>query len=196
MSPEIKVAAVLDNLILADSLRAWATKHQDIHLITVTTTVAELLRAEQLACAVVLLDASLRAEPDPAVNTRRLLDAGHRVLVIDGSPELEAVARTLAAGAHGYLTRDHGLAALGMTVRAIAFGGKAWTIGPTAAAKPDGHPVRPQFSEREHAVLVGYASGQTLEATARDLGISLETAKTYLKRVKAKYQMACACTPS
>ncbi len=87
--------------------------------------------------------------------------------MIDGSSELEAVARTLAAGAHGYLTRDHGLAALGLTVRAIALGVSAWSLGPAA---------------REHAVLMGYASGRTLEATARDLGISLETAKTYLKR--------------
>jgi two-component system nitrate/nitrite response regulator NarL len=190
LSPEIKIAAVLDNLILADSLRAWAGKIQDINLIAVTATVAELLRADRRDCAVVLLDASLRAEPDPALNARQLLEAGHRVLVIDGSSELEAVARTLAAGAHGYLTRDHGLAALGLTVRAIAFGGSAWSLGPTAAAEPDGYPVRPQLSGREHAVLMGYASGRTLEATARDLGISLETAKTYLKRIKAKYQLA------
>lgn len=66
LSPEIKVAAVLDNLILADSLRAWAAKLQDIQLVAVTATVDELLRAEQRACAVVLLDASLRAEPDTA----------------------------------------------------------------------------------------------------------------------------------
>ncbi|HET7012260.1 MAG TPA: hypothetical protein VFI65_00005, partial [Streptosporangiaceae bacterium] len=136
---------MLDNLILADSLRAWADKIQDINLIAVTATVADLLRrADRRDCAVVLLDASLRVEPDPAVNARQLLDAGHRVLVIDGSSELEAVARTLATGAHGYLTRDHGLAALGLTVRAIAFGGSAWSLGPTAAAEPDGHPVRPQ----------------------------------------------------
>jgi DNA-binding CsgD family transcriptional regulator len=37
-------------------------------------------------------------------------------------------------------------------------------------------------------VLLAYASGMTLNAAARHVGIRPETAKTYLDRVKAKYQ--------
>jgi len=190
VSSVINVAAVVDNRILVDGLRAWASGVPEVRLTAVTTTVDELLRATVARSDVVLLDAHLRAEPDPAENARRLLDVGHRVLVIDGSSELGAAARTLAVGVHGYLTRDHDLAALGETIRAIALGGTAWSLGPTAAAAPDGHPARPLLSEREHAVLMAYASGRTLDSTARHLGISVETAKTYLKRIKAKYQMA------
>jgi DNA-binding NarL/FixJ family response regulator len=138
----------------------------------------------------VLLDAVLRAEPDTAVNARRLLDAGHRVLVMDGLPELGPVAKTMQTGVHGYITRDHDMAALASTLRLIAEGGTAASLGPTPAAEPDGYPRRPMFSEREHEVLMAYASGRTLESTARYLGISVETAKTYLKRIKAKYRMA------
>jgi two-component system, NarL family, nitrate/nitrite response regulator NarL len=190
LSPVINVAAVEDNKILADSLRAWASGVPDIRLLAITPTVDDLLRAIREPLDVVLLDAVLRAEPDPAVNARRLLDAGHRVLVIDGSSELGSAARMLSAGVHGYLTRDHDLAALGETLRAIAFGGTAWSLGPTVAAEPNGQPARPPLSEREHAVLVAYASGRTLDSVARYLGISVETAKTYLKRIKAKYQVA------
>jgi DNA-binding NarL/FixJ family response regulator len=111
-------------------------------------------------------------------------------VVIDGSVDLTMVARTLSAGAHGYLTHNHDMAALGATVRAIALGGTAWSLGPTMAAEPGGSPGRPPLSEREHAVLMAYVSGLTLESTARSLGISPETAKTYLKRVKAKYREA------
>jgi two-component system, NarL family, nitrate/nitrite response regulator NarL len=189
-SSVISVAAVEDNMMLADGLRAWARGLPDIELTAVTPTVAELLRPPREPFDVVLLDAGLRAEPDPVANARLLLDAGYRVLLIDGSPELSAVARTLAVGVHGYLTRDHDLAALAATLHAIALGGTAWSLGPTTAAEPDGHPVRPLLSEREHAVLMAYASGRTLESTARYLGISAETAKTYLKRIKAKYQSA------
>ena len=57
-------------------------------------------------------------------------------------------------------------------------------------AEPYSHPPRPPLSEREYAVLMAYASGQTLSSTARYLGISVETARAYLKRVKAKYQQA------
>ena len=133
---------------------------------------------------------TLRADPDPALNVRRLIDAGHPVLVIDGSADLSTVAQALAAGAQGYLTRDHDMAALGDTVRAIASGGTAWSLGPSPAAELDGSPRRPPLSEREHLVLMAYVSGLTLESAARKLGISPETAKTYLKRVKAKYRDA------
>jgi DNA-directed RNA polymerase specialized sigma24 family protein len=37
-------------------------------------------------------------------------------------------------------------------------------------------------------VLRAYASGLTLDAAARQVGISLSSAKTYLQRVKTKYR--------
>jgi two-component system nitrate/nitrite response regulator NarL len=190
MNNVVHIAAVEDNRMLVDSLHAWVNDFTDVWLTVVTSTVEELLGTRREPLDVVLLDAALRAEPDLTLNVRRLIDAGHRVLVIDGSSEPTSVARALAAGADGYLTRDHDLAALARTLRAIAAGGTAWTLGPTMAAEPDGHPLRPPLSEREHAVLMAYASGRTLYSTARLLGISTETARTYLKRVKAKYQQA------
>jgi two-component system, NarL family, nitrate/nitrite response regulator NarL len=186
----IDVAAVEDNRMFADGLRAWAATLPDIRLAMVTSTVEELLRTSVGRRFVVLLNPALRADPDPAQNVRRLVEAGHRVVVIDGSVDLTVVARTVAAGAHGYLTHNHDMAALAATLRAIAAGGTAWSLGPTMASEPAGLPTRPPLSEREHAVLMAYISGLTLESTARSLGISTETAKTYLKRVKAKYRDA------
>lgn len=190
MSYFIDIAAVEDNRMLVDGLRAWASESRGIRLKAVTSTVDELLRAPRGPVDVVLLDAALRAEPDSAGNVRRLIDAGHRVLVIDGSAAPISAASALATGADGYLTRDHDLAALTETLRAIAVGGRARSPRASVAAEPDGHPLRPPLSEREHAVLMAYASGRTLDSTARHLGISVETARTYLKRVKAKYQQA------
>jgi two-component system, NarL family, nitrate/nitrite response regulator NarL len=191
MKDVIDVAAIEDNRMFVDGLRAWAETMPDIRLAAVTSTVDELLRAPSGQHYVVLLNPTLRSEPDPAVNVRRLIEAGHRVLVVDGSADLSMVARTLAAGAHGYLTRDHDMAALAATLRAVASGGTAWSLGPTVPADAGGAaPGRPPLSEREHAVLMAYVSGLTLESTARSLGISPETAKTYLKRVKAKYREA------
>jgi two-component system nitrate/nitrite response regulator NarL len=190
MTNVIDIAAVEDNRMLADGLRAWAAGLSGIRLAAVTPTVGELLRAHPEPVDVVLLGAALRAEPDLAGNVRQLLGAGHRVLVIDGSSEPASAPAALSAGADGYLTRDHGLAAVAATLRAIAAGGTAWSLGPTMVTQPDGGPVRPPLSEREHAVLMAYASGLTLDSTARRLGIGLETARTYLKRAKAKYQRA------
>jgi DNA-binding NarL/FixJ family response regulator len=185
----IEFAAIEDNRMLIDGLRAWAGALPDMRLALVAATVDELLESGMAAHDVVLLNPLLRAEPDPAINVRRLIAAGNRVLVIDGSADLSMVARSLAAGAHGYLTRDHDTAALAATMRSIVAGGNAWAPGPTRAPGRRG-PGRPLLSEREHGVLVAYASGLTLDSAARSLGISPETARTYLKRVKAKYQQA------
>jgi two-component system, NarL family, nitrate/nitrite response regulator NarL len=119
----------------------------------VTATVGDLLADPPGPLDVVVLDATLRAEPDPGANVRRLIGAGQRVLVIDASAGLNAAAAARAAGAHGYLTRDHGLAALAATLRGIAAGGTAWSPGAAARAGR-------ALSGREHAVLVAYASGQ------------------------------------
>jgi two-component system, NarL family, nitrate/nitrite response regulator NarL len=183
----IEFAAIDDNLLLIDGLRAWAQTLADMRLTAVATAVEDLPDSERYD--VVLLNPALRAEPDPAVNVRRLIAAGNRVLVVDGSADLAMLPRSLAAGAHGYLTRDHDTTALASTLRSIAAGGNAWSPGPTRAPGYDG-PGRPPLSEREHSVLMAYASGLTLDSAARSLGISPETARTYLKRVKAKYQQA------
>ena len=183
----IELAVIEDNRLLVDGLRAWADTTPDIRLAVVTATVDELLHGISGPCDVVLLSRSLRADPDPEANVRRLVDAGHRVLVMDGSAELSMAPQTLAAGAHGYLTRDHDTAALASTLRGIAAGGTPWSLGPTRAPGARGR-GRPPLSEREHGVLMAYASGLTLDSTARRLGISPETVRTYLKRIKAKYR--------
>ena len=183
----IKLAAIEDNLLLIDGLRAWAATVPDIDIAAVTATVADLVRNRPGPYDVVLLNPSLRADPDPAANVRMLTGAGHRVLLIDGSADPTMVAASLAAGAYGYLTRDHDAAALASTVRGIAAGGTSWSLGPTRAPGARG-PGRPPLSEREHGILMAYVSGLTLDSAARRLGISPETARTYLKRVKAKYR--------
>lgn len=185
----IDFAAIEDNRMLVEGLRAWAETLPDMRLTHVASTVDELLESGTASYDVVLLDPILRAEPDPSVNVRRLIEAGNRVLVIDQSADLSMVAPCLAAGAHGYLTRDHDTAALAATIRSIAAGGNAWAPGPTKAPGQQGR-GRPPLSEREHRVLMAYVSGLTLDSAARSLGISPETARTYLKRVKAKYQQA------
>jgi DNA-binding NarL/FixJ family response regulator len=185
----IKLAAVEDHRLLIDGLRAWAETIPDIEIAVVTATVDELLLDSPELYDVVLLNPWLRADPDPAANVRRLTDAGQRVLLVDGSADLSMVAATLAAGAHGYLTRDHDAAALARAVRGIAAGETPWSLGPTQAPGARG-PGRPPLSEREHGILMAYASGLTLDSAARRLGISPETARTYLKRVKAKYRRA------
>ena len=60
-----------------------------------------------------------------------------------------------------------------------------------AAARRDAAPVamrRPNLSPRQRDVLIGYvSSGDLLPTVARRLGMDPETAKTHLRRIRAKY---------
>src|SRR6202046_310525 len=97
MTDVIDVAAVEDNRMFADGLRAWAGTQPDIRLVTVAATVEELLRTAAGRCFVVLLNSTLRTGADPADSVRRLVEAGHRVVVIDGLGDLTMVSGTLSS---------------------------------------------------------------------------------------------------
>jgi DNA-binding NarL/FixJ family response regulator len=183
----IRVAAVDDDRMLLDGLRSWLRDVPELYLAATAGTVDGLLCEAPEAVDVVLLDLVLRDRSDPADNVRRLRAVGHRVLVLSVWNQLDQVVATFAAGASGYLTKDHNLAALADAVREVAGGGIAFSSDLAQACLRDSRPSSPNLSPRERGVLLAYASGMTLKAAARHLGIKPETARTYLDRVKAKY---------
>jgi len=88
-----------------------------------------------------------------AAELGRLIEAGHRVLLLEADDDREHLVPSPA---------DH--------------------------ARVDGAARRPRLSQRERAVFAAYASGLTLETTARRVGIRPGTARTYLRRVQTKYE--------
>lgn len=195
----IRVGAVDDDRMLLDGLARSFADAADLRLVAVATAVDELLAARHPGPStsrpsnpepldVVLLDLLLRDGSDPADNVRRLAGAGHRVLVVSVWGRPAQIAEAFAAGACGYLTKDHDLADLAAAIRTVAAGGTAYSPELARACLRDPDPNRPKLSPRERAVLVAYASGMTLQAAARHIGVRPETARTYLERVKTKYQ--------
>jgi two-component system nitrate/nitrite response regulator NarL len=182
-----RVAAIDDDRMLVEGLMSWLADEPGLHIVATATTVDELL-ATRCTADVVLLDLLLQDGSSPAANVRRLVEAGHRVLVISVWSDPAQVTATLSAGAHGYLTKDHDLASLADAVRSVAAGETVYSPELALAFLADTGPDRPHLSPQERAVLVAYASGMTLRAAARYIGVSPETAKTYLERVKGKYQ--------
>jgi two-component system nitrate/nitrite response regulator NarL len=191
MAGVIAVAVVDDDTMLVDGVRTWLTEHEDMRLVGTAPTVDALLSADT-GCprptGVALLDLMLRDYSDPTTNVRRLVQAGWRVLVVSVWSQPRQVAATFAAGAQGYLTKDRGLSALGEAIRHVAAGETVYSPELAYALLRDPRSASPHLSPQERAVLLAYASGMTLASTARHLGIRLDTANTYLKRVKAKYE--------
>lgn len=124
---------------------------------------------------------------DPA-HVRRLVSDGMKVGIFSavGSPAL--VRQMLRAGATGVIGKRDSVDEI---LRAVAhmLDGREWT-SPSTAALIAQDPDRPQLSEQEERTLVLYASGLTLDAVAAAIGVQRDTAKTYLRRVKEKYQAA------
>lgn len=191
MAGLIRVAVVDDDRMLLDGLASWLGQAPDLRLVGAYPTVDQLLSAvtdRAVDPQVVLLDLVLRDRSEAVDNVTRLVARGLRVLVISVWLNLEQVAATFAAGASGYLTKDHDLAELAAAVHTVVAGGTAYSPELALACLRDPRPERPRLSPQERSVLLAYASGMTLTAAARHAGVRPETAKTYLDRVKAKYQ--------
>ncbi|MFD7027837.1 LuxR C-terminal-related transcriptional regulator [Streptomyces sp. NPDC059917] len=199
----IDIAVVDDDRMLLDGLRAWLSGQQRLRLVATASTVDELLAppapapappapapapAPARTAAVVLLDLVLGDGSRPEANVRRVRAAGSRVLVISTIADPAMVVAAVAAGADGYLTKDHALDTLVEAVETVAAGGTAHSPELAFAWVRDTTATRPHLAPRERQVLRDYASGLTLKATARRAGISVYTAKYYLDRVKQKYR--------
>ncbi|MFJ1791072.1 response regulator [Kitasatospora griseola] len=184
----IRVAAVDDDRMLLDGLCSWLEKVPGLRLLASAPTVGDLLAGPGREADVVLLDLLLRDGSAPESNVARLCAAGPRVLVISTHAAPADVVDTIAAGAAGYLTKDHALDRLVDVIGEVAAGRAVHSPEMAFALAHDDRPERPRLAPRELQVLLDYASGLTLKATARRAGISPQTAKWYLDQVKEKYQ--------
>ncbi|MFI6600549.1 response regulator [Nonomuraea sp. NPDC050536] len=186
----ITLSAVDDDRMLIEGLAAWLAGVPDVRLTGWAATVAELLRTEQSPADVVLLDLLLADRSDPVDNVRTLVRLRRRVLVVSEVTSGDMARQMIDAGAGGFLTKDHDLAALVAKVREVAKEDVALSPELTLGWRADRDGERPVLSPQERAVLIAYASGMTLTAAARSAGVQPGTAKNYLERVKDKYRKA------
>ncbi|HEY4017622.1 MAG TPA: response regulator transcription factor [Pseudonocardiaceae bacterium] len=182
----ITIGAIDDDRMLLTGLRAWLAPVEGVDLVVTAPTVAEFV-ATNTRVDVVLLDLNLRDGSSPAPNVRTLLGHGVAVLVVSTIPDAEHVLATIEAGAAGYITKDNDLPALVDAIRDVAAGGVAVSPELAFVLATDRRPERPRLSAQESLVLRTYASGATLQATARRAGIAYGTAREYLERIKRKY---------
>jgi two-component system, NarL family, nitrate/nitrite response regulator NarL len=184
---QVSVSVVDDDRMLLDGMTAWFAADPGLRVDHATATVDELLAAGS-PTDVVLLDLMLADGSDPVTNVRRLVEAGHRVLVMSVMPRWGHDLDVVSAGAAGYLSKDHALTTLATAIREIAETGSTHSPELAFAWSRDTRPNRPALSKQERSVLIAYATGMTLTAAARQAGVAPGTAKTYLDRIKAKYQ--------
>ncbi|MGI4895722.1 MAG: response regulator [Janthinobacterium lividum] len=185
----MRIAAVDDHPALLSGLRVeLAALDAAVDLVATAATVPDLLSCLLGAPPpeVVLLDLRLGDGSRPADNVRRLLEHGCRVLVYtEGRQHAEAL-EALRAGAQGVLLKDRPVTSVAEALRAVR-GGDTVESPETAAALQVDEKLTEHLSPQERRVLELYAGGMPARSVALRLGVTLETAKGYLKRIRAKY---------
>ncbi len=133
-----------------------------------------------------LLDLRLGDGSTPAENVTALVDGGSHVLVYtEGRQHTEAL-EAMQAGAQGVLLKDRPVATVAEALRSVADGDTV-SSAETAAALQVDDTLTSHLSPQERRVLELYAGGMPARSVALRLGVTLETAKSYLKRIRAKY---------
>jgi DNA-binding NarL/FixJ family response regulator len=186
----ITVAAVDDHPIVLHGLHALLGSAPGLTVTSTARTVGDLLAGPGRDADVVLLDVSLDDGSNAPDNIRRLLDAGTTVVVLSAVATPAAVREAVRAGASGYVPKGEDVTDLVRAIEDAAAGG-SWVSPQLAfALLTDLAEDRPALSAKETEALRRYANGLPLKTVARQMGVTQDTAKQYLDRVRAKYRRA------
>ncbi len=151
-------------------------------------TVEEFLAlddAEARRSDVVLLDLHLKDGSAPARNIARLKTSGYPVVIYTREERPERLQSTLGIGAEAVLRKDEA-ELLHEALVAVVNGDHSW-VSPLMAAVVLAAPG-PRLSPTQMEVLRLYATGVTAQQIASVQGCALETVKSHLRSVKARYE--------
>lgn len=135
---------------------------------------------------VALLDVDLgTGSPRVQDSVRSCVEAGIAVLLISAFDDARSIRAGLGAGALGFVPKRVSLDVLVEALRTVAKDELFLSVDLAAilSAAVD----TPDLSPRESDALRLYASGMSIVAVSRKMGISPHTAKEYLDRVRTKY---------
>ena len=185
----IRLAIVDDHRMLLGALSDWlrgASSESEIELVAAVPSWSELLAHPDFPVDVVLLDLDLRDNIPISLKLSMLKSAGVKTMLMSNYSEAAVVREALSAGALGYLVKSEPVESIIEAIRAAGLGDSYLTPELEQALLDDG--TVPKLSAQERRVMALYGAGQPVKAVAFQLGISEETAKSYLKRIREKYR--------
>jgi len=177
----VRVLVVDDHPVVRDGVGTQLGRHRDIDVVGQAGDAAQaVVECGRERPDVVLLDLRLPDALAADVVPRLLaVSPGSRILLFTAFPEHAGVGPALAAGACGLVVKDASASALRNALVEVMQRGSYRSDLPRDA---DPGPVTP----REYDVLRLVAAGHTNPEIGEQLGLSLNTVKTYLHNVMHK----------
>lgn len=177
--------------MLLGALTEWIRQAaDDIVMVAAVATWPELLTHPAFPVDVVLLDLDLKDNIPVSLKLSTLKTTGVATVLMSTYSEPVVVREALAAGAMGYLVKSEDATSIVEAIRAAAVGESFISSELDLALIADECEPTPKLSAQERRVMALYGAGEPVKAVAYQLGISDETAKSYLKRIREKYRMA------
>lgn len=190
-SQPITLAIVDDHKMLLSALTEWIRgAADDIHMVAAVTTWPELLTHPRFPVDVVLLDLDLKDNIPISLKISTLRTTGVKTVLMSTYSEPNVVREALAAGALGYLVKSEGAEMIVEAIRAAVAGESYVSAELDLALSQVDSSGAPKLSAQERRVMALYGAGEPVKSVAFKLGISDETAKSYLKRIREKYRIA------
>jgi len=187
--PTIRLAIVDDHRMLLGALGEWIKgAADDIELVIAVPTWPELLAHPEFPVDIVLLDVDLKDNIPVSVKIAMLKSAGVTAVLMSTYSEPHIVREALAAGALGYLVKSEDAEMIVEALRAASKGESFISAELEKAINGEPGDSSPKLSAQERRVMALYATGEPVKSVAYKLGISEETAKSYLKRIREKYR--------
>ncbi len=189
--PKIRLALVDDHRMILSALTEWIRNAaDDIDMVAAVATWPELLTHTQFPVDVVLLDLDLKDNIPVSLKISTLKTTGVKVVLMSTYSEPNVVREALAAGALGYLVKSEDASMIVEAIRAAVKGESFISAELDLALNANDIGGSPKLSAQERRVMALYGGGEPVKSVAYQLGISEETAKSYLKRIREKYRIA------
>ena len=189
--PCVCLAIVDDQQMVLSALRAWVGQaDKSIQVVITAPSWAELISHPAFPVDVVLLDLDLGDDIPVSIKISTLRQAGVAVIMISNLADPARIKACLAAGAVGYLPKAEPAEEI---LRAVSAAGRREAyMSPSLATllveDQEAHTeTAPALSPQELRALTLYASGLPMKSVARRIGVTPHTAKSYIDRVREKY---------
>jgi DNA-binding NarL/FixJ family response regulator len=187
----IRLALVDDHRMLLGALTEWIRgAASDIDMVAAVTTWPELLSHPEFPVDVVLLDVDLKDNIPISLKISTLKTTGVKTVLMSTYSEPNVVREALGAGALGYLVKSEEAQMIVEAIRSASKGESYISAELDLALNASDVGGAPKLSAQERRVMALYGGGEPVKAVAFQLGISEETAKSYLKRIREKYRVA------